>query len=278
MAETYKRIFPGNWVNHLNAYALPNREFDLNNRSSGDPRDRHHQSAVYRSGWMCVNKVGYSLIEGNATSWDVIVPSPDTRPDDKPRADIEGLYIPEGVFMYRAAVRVVPVHQQPAYYSQGYRNDPRDQTHSGIFGTQTGDQLVLTNYDIATGNVTYPAASGEGVITATRTNTANDGPVLDGGHNDITVGDVTAPVVEAEIPPAASLFQLDNGSEILTTDEQFLKLASVDASGIAAGENMFSSLTGGAYVVSEVCYLVPAPVPTLDELHLPGNRYAGYRG
>lgn len=278
MAETYKRIFPGNWVNHLNAYALPNRDFEANNRSSGDPRDRHHQSAVYRSGWMCVNKVGYSLIEGNATEWDVIVPSPDTRPDDKPRADIEGLFVPEGAYLYRAAIRVVPVHQQPAYYSQGYRNDPRDQVHSGIFGTQADDQLVLTNIDLATGNLIYPAVGGEGSITATRTNTPNDGPVVDGGNNDASVGAIDAPATSAEIPPSAALFQLPVGDEVLTTEDQILKLASVNAGGTAAGEAMFSQLTGGAYVVSEVAYLVPAPVPTLDELHLPGNRYAGYRG
>lgn len=267
MSETYKRIFPGNWVNHLNTYALPNRDFETNNRSTGDPRDRMHQSAIYRAGWMCVSKVGYSLIEGDATSWDVIVPSPDTRPDDKPRSDIEGLFVPEGVLLYRAGLRVVPVHQQPAYYSQGYRNDPNDQLHSGIFGTDAGDQLVLTNYNISTGGISYPAASGVGVISGTATSTPND------SSNDLVstnAGD--------EIQPGTSLLTKNVGDEVRTTADQFLKLTSVNSAGTAAGGNFRSSLSGGAYVVSEVCYLVEAPVPTLDELQLPGNRYAGYRG
>ena len=67
-----KKIFPGNWVTNLSSY-------------QGQP-------VVAVPGRVYYHKVGYALITSTAAKeWDVVIPSPDMRGDDKVRADIEGL-------------------------------------------------------------------------------------------------------------------------------------------------------------------------------------------
>ena len=122
MAESYKKVFPGNAVNHLNAYGQPGADFTAAGRPTGSPLDRRQQALMFCPGWLAVRKVGYAKITEAATAaFDIIVPSPDTRSDDKPRADIVGLHIPQTALCYRAGFRVLPTSEQPGYYSQGAR-------------------------------------------------------------------------------------------------------------------------------------------------------------
>ena len=89
MAETYKKIFPGNWVAHLNAHALPNASFKANKRAVGDPRDRHQQGVLFMPGWIApVN----STAKGGAHAMPSNLPfrrasaNSRTRPSGWPRA------------------------------------------------------------------------------------------------------------------------------------------------------------------------------------------------
>ncbi len=261
MAETYKKIYPGNYVVHLNAWAAPNDDFVANGRASGDPRDRKQQGLLAFPGWIAVRKVGHALITTGAKSWDFVIPSPDLRPDDKPRADISSLLVPAGAAIYRMGFRVTPISAQPGFSSQGYRGDA-DTLTSGLVGTAT-DLLAMSSAAIAT------KAAGSFTATAARTSSDN-------AH----ASDPASVVVAAggAIAPGTQVVQNAFGSPQVTTADLTLKLYSVAAAGNAAGSNISSTLTGGVYVVGEVCYLVPEAVADLDDLHLPGARYAGFQG
>jgi len=83
-----KRFFPGNWINSLGGYqgqpviALPGRKY--------------------------YHRMGYIKVDSTPrTEFDVIIPSPDKRPDDKPRPDIVGLKVPNGVYLYHVGLRVL---------------------------------------------------------------------------------------------------------------------------------------------------------------------------
>lgn len=259
MAETYKPIFPGNAVAHLHSYGLPNESFATNGRVTGDPRDRRHQALVSLPGWLSVRKVGYTLIAGaGATSFDITVPSPDTRPDDKPRADILGLHIPTGAAVYRAGFRVLPINKQPGFNASGYQGD-EDNLASGLTGT-TGDQLVLSTAAIST------LAVGSIGATAIRTS-SNTGSTTDPSLIVVSGGQVVT---------GSQKVQTAFGAPVVTTADLTLRLYSVAAAGNAAGSAIGSSHTGGCYVVVEVDYLVPEAIAPLDALPLPGHRYSGF--
>lgn len=256
MAESYKKIFPGNAVVHLNAYASPNDDFSSNGRASGDPRDRKQQALMFCPGWLAVRKVGYAHITTGATSWDFVIPSPDLRPDDKPRADITGLFIPSGAIVLRAGFRVPAVNAQPGYYSSGSRQEAAD-LGSGLVGTAT-DLLAISTATIA--------ASAAGSIAAGAIRTASDG---------------TASIVvtaAGAVPTGTELVQTAYGDPVATNTDLTLKLYSIATAGNTAGSAISSSLTGGCYVVGEVVYLVPEEVAGLDAVHLPGAQYSGYSG
>jgi len=261
MAETYKKIYPGNFVTRLNAWAAPNDDFVANGRASGDPRDRKQQGLLVFPGWVAVRKVGAALITTGAKSWDFTILSPDLRPDDKPRADITGLFVPSGSAIYRMGFRVTPVNAQPGFSSQGFRGDA-DTLGSGLAGTAT-DLLAMSSAAIATKAV--------GSFSATAARTSSD---------NASVSDPARVVVGAggTIAPASQMVMTTFGAPQVTTADLTLKLYSVAAAGNVAGSDIRSTLTGGVYVVGEVCYLVPETVVDLEELSVPGSRYAGFQG
>ncbi len=241
MSETYRKIYPGNCVTHLSAYALPNESFKENNRAVGDPRDRKTQSLMFCPGWLAIRKVAHSLITTPAKDWDAVVGSPDLRPDDKPRADIKGLLVPSNALVVRAGLRVSPLNANPGYYSSGARNEA-SKMGSGLVGT-AGDAVFLAS---------SPAAP-QGVL----------------GDNSIcTNGDI---VVDADgnLPVGVDLLQAEFGAPVLSTADMILKL-------YATGSGISSTLTGGCYVISEVVYLVPEELAGVDDVHLPGAAMAGF--
>lgn len=264
MAESYKAIYPGNWVTHLNAYPLPNPDFKTNKRNSGDPRDRQQQAVLFMPGWLAVRKVAHAFVDaGGNTSFDLVVGSPDLRPDDKPRADVKGLLVPTGAIVYRAGLRVPPVTHQPGYYSAGDRGlIPGGNKATGLKGTAT-DQLVLAS--------AAPAAKAVGSIAAAAITTSTD---------TASVADPSKLVVKADgtMDAGTALVQTTWDKPVVTTADLTLKLFSVNAAGTAAGSAIQSTLTGGVNLVVEVCYLVKEDVVDLEAVHLPGAQYAGYGG
>ena len=82
-----KKIFPGNWVTTLSSY-------------QGQP-------VVAVPGRQYYQKIGYALVDSTGgTEFDVIIPSPDMRGDDKVRANITGLTVPAGASVYHVGIRV----------------------------------------------------------------------------------------------------------------------------------------------------------------------------
>lgn len=250
MAETYKKIYPGNWVNHLSALPLPNPDFTINKRPSGDPRDRQQQGVLVAPGRIAVHKVGFVKISGAVAAagagiagYDVTIDSPDTRPDDKPRADVKGLLVPQGAAIYRVGFRIPPLNQQPNFSSSGARGPVAGSGLQANAGAKVWLEARAT---------TPTAAPANGVISATGANT----PAL-------TVG------ADGEFDPAQAFARL--ATPVTTTAELTLRLWA-DQGGLG------SSFLDGVYLTAEVCYLVDDAVPDLSWITLPGGRYSGYTG
>ena len=126
-----KKIFPGNWVTNLSSY-------------QGQP-------VVAVPGRVYYHKVGYALITSTAAKeWDVVIPSPDMRGDDKVRADIEGLTIPQGATVYSLGLRVSDTRKDVGV---------GDAT-SGLTGGTNGETLRLASVATAAAGGVISAALG----------------------------------------------------------------------------------------------------------------------
>jgi len=122
-----KKIFPGNWVTTLSSY-------------QGQP-------VVAVPGRQYYQKIGYALVNATGgTEFDVTIPSPDMRGDDKVRANITGLTLPAGANVYHVGVRVPDLRKDRAVGS----------ATSGLVGT-TGDTIAVKD----------AAASAAGTISTT---------------------------------------------------------------------------------------------------------------
>ena len=108
-----KKIFPGNWVTNLSSY-------------QGQP-------VVAVPGRVYYHKVGYALVDSTGgTEFDVKIPSPDMRGDDKVRANITSMVIPAGAVVYSVGLRV----------SDTRKNKDAGSATSGLVGTNT-DTIAL---------------------------------------------------------------------------------------------------------------------------------------
>lgn len=108
-----KKIFPGNWVTNLSSY-------------QGQP-------VVAIPGRVYYHKVGYALVDSTGgTEFDVKIPSPDKRGDDKVRADITSMVIPAGAVVYSVGLRVPDTR----------KNLDAGTATSGLSGTNT-DTIAL---------------------------------------------------------------------------------------------------------------------------------------
>lgn len=122
-----KKIFPGNWVTTLSSY-------------QGQP-------VVAIPGRQYYQKIGFALVDGTGgTEFDVTIPSPDMRGDDKVRADITGLTLPAGANVYHVGIRVPDLRKDKAVGSAA----------SGLVGTN-GDTIAVKD----------AAASAAGTISTT---------------------------------------------------------------------------------------------------------------
>lgn len=270
MAETYKVIFPGNWVGRLNTYGLPNPDFIANRRAPGDWSDRQQQAVGYIPGWLAVTKTALVRVtSAPATILRPYIPAPCTRADDKPLADVTQLVVPAGALLYRLGLRAVSVGTQPAYASQG-ANNPYSDLGTGIGSTVARSQLVLAT--------ALPTVLNTGSITAAAAQTSNtpaaaNGTVPTGGNRLTATSALALPIASTAVTAVPG----SANAAVMSADRAF-NVYSVDATGIAAGGGFFTNVPGGVYMVAEVSYLVPDSVATLDELPLPGHQYAGYYG
>jgi hypothetical protein len=252
MPETYKKLFPGNFIAHLNAHALPNASFKTAGRASGAPEDRHNQAVLFMPGWMAVRKTGYAKIGAAASVFPIILPSPDLRPDDKPRVDINGLWIPQNAFVVRAGFRVQSRSFQPGAEA-GATNDLS--ANSGITGTATG-KLVLSS-------VTPTSTLAAGSTSGTKITTGTDS---------------TATIIGTDglVPIGSNLVSSAFGTpqQITQAGGLTLSLYSMN-SACTAGSNISSTVLGGAYIACEMVYMVPEGIAEIDDIHLPGSLYSG---
>lgn len=197
-----KKIFPGNFVNYLSSY-------------QGQP-------VVAIPGLTYHHKIGYAKIDSTGgTEFDVIIPSPDKRPDDKPRPDIVGLTVPTGVWLYKLGLRVLDVRKEL----------DRGSARSGLVGTNT-DRIKLAS-----------AVGVNNTLTATTGATA------------------ALAVASGTIAPGAVTGALLLAAPILTTSAITFKVFNDATGGAAAGSGLSSAEPGGSYVVAEACYFTLDGVP-----------------
>lgn len=209
-----KKIYPGNYVNRLSSY-------------QGQP-------AVCQPGRVYYHVTGYALVPNDgvgATSFDVVIPSPDRRGDDKPRANITGLVLPAGAAVYHVGLRVPDMRKD--------RGAASVSAFSGLVGTDTNRLKVAD------------AIANDDTITTTAVSTTS---------NAVTVsGSTVAPVATAKtlVTPA-----------VLAGNET-LKVYVTNSSGTAAGSNIRSSLQGGTPLIVEVAYFLTDDVADVGDVVLP---------
>lgn len=191
-----KKIYPGNYVSALSAY--------------------QSQGVVSIPGRTYVHRVGYIKVDATArTEFDVIVPSPDKRPDDKPRPDITGLVVPNGAHVYFLGLRI-----------RDARKDAGQGTaRSGLVWGDGADRIKLAS-----------AVSVNGAaITATTLSTT---PINDTSLTAAPQGSVFGVITPVRTTAQMTLkLFYDNGST---------------AAGNAAG--LTSNEAGGSFLIAEVAY------------------------
>jgi hypothetical protein len=209
-----KKIYPGNWVTQLSSYqgqpvvAVPGRTY-------------HHV-------------VGFATITSTgATSWDVTIPSPDMRGDDKPRPDITGLIVPVGANVYHVGIRVCDTRKDRGVGT----------ATTGLTGAQNNRIKAASALGSSTDNT----------IAATKLST-NSADLSIGANLTVAPTGGTVGVVT----PVA-----------VTGSALTLKVYSTDATGAAAGSNITSSATGGTPVIVEVAYYTEDVCPDMDGTFIP---------
>ena len=135
-----KKIFPGNWVTTLSSY-------------QGQP-------VVAVPGRQYFQKIGYALVDGTGgTEFDVTIPSPDMRGDDKVRANITGLTIPAGASVYHVGIRVPDMRKDLGVGTAA----------SGLVGTNTDTIAVKDAAASAAGSITTSVVSSPTIAVASTT-------------------------------------------------------------------------------------------------------------
>lgn len=208
-----KKIFPGNYVNHLSSYqgqpivAMPGRRF--------------------------VHLIGYAKVDGTPRQeLDIVIPSPDKRPDDKPRPDIVGMSIPVGAHVYHLGLRVTDARKER---SQGV-------ARSGLIYGANGDRAKLATAVAAGTNV--------GTIAA--------------GALSIP-GIATAANPSLTTAPQNQVFHPSTFIGVATNTALTLKVYNTNAAGAAAGTAGLSTTEpGGIYLIAEVAYWVADETPEAD--------------
>lgn len=220
-----KKIYPGNYVTQLSSYQF--------------------QPVQALPGRLYYDVVGYAKIVDDANQanneFSIIVPSPDLRPDDKPRLDRgTPLIVPEGAKVYHVGLRVPNMRKEG---STGYNCGCKT-----FIKATDGDRLKLGSA------VNAPAG-----FTA-----------------DAIATDATDFEAEDNTFPCSSTVQgaLDSAVVELTGDTE-LKLFVTNAAGTGLGNNVYSTFQSGTLVVCQVCYWFDDIAPSLDNTIQPNTIEAG---
>lgn len=205
-----KRIFPGNYVNFLSAY-------------QGQP-------VVALPGKRFFHLIGFARVDGTPRQeLDIIIPSPDKRPDDKPRPDIVGMRVPLGAHVYHLGLRVLDARKDPG---QGV---PR----SGLIYGATGNRAKLAT--------AVAAGTNAGTIAA--------------GALSIP-GIATSASPSLTTMPQSQVFHPSTFIGTATNAELTLRVFNTNAAGDAAGTAGLSTQEpGGICLIAEVCYWLPDSTP-----------------
>lgn len=214
-----KSIFPGNWVAPLSSY--------------------QSQPVIALPGRAYYQRTGYIKVTTAATSWDVIIPSPDKRQDDKPRADITGLVVPQNAYLYSVGLRVLDAR----------KDRERGTARSGLVFSTATDRIKLAD--------ALGSGTSAGAITAT---TASSTPL-------VGTGGTVAPSAAGVLP-----FSVITPVKITTAGGLTLKLyLDVGSAATAPAGTLSSSEANGSYLVADVCYFVEDAVA--DESYFGGLPY-----
>ena len=207
-----KKIYPGNWVTELSSY-------------QGQP-------VVAVPGRVYYHKIGYALINSTGgTSFDVTIPSPDLRQDDKPRADITGLVVPTGAKVYHVGIRVPDLRKDRGLST----------ATSGLAGTNTNRLKVASALN----------TTATGVISSTAIGTDSSAVVVASGT----------------VAPVGSTFGAI--TPVTLTGDLTLKVYVTDSTGTVAGASATSSAAGGTPVIVEVAYYLDDVAPDINSIYLP---------
>ena len=162
----------------------------------------------------------------------MVIPSPDMRGDDKVRADITGLTIPQGATVYSLGLRVSDTRKDVGVGT----------ATSGLTGGTNGETLRLASA------VTATAA---GVISATAAGTKSA---------DLTVANNT-------IAPGSSKF---SAAGTATSGALTLKVyLATSAGNVASSNTISSSAVGGTPIICEVSYYLDDEVATKEDTRIP---------
>lgn len=220
-----KKIYPGNYVNQLSSYQF--------------------QPVQALPGRLYYDVVGYAVIPDDAAKadneFDIIVPSPDLRPCDKPRLDRGSpLVVPEGAKIYHLGLRVPNMRKQGS----------------------TGYSCGCDTYIVATDDDQLKFASAVNAATGIAAAAVSTDP------GDIEAADDTFPC-SSTVQGALDSAVVEN------TGDLTLKLYVTDDTGSALGSNIYSTFQGGTLVVCEVCYWFDDIAPNLDNTIQPNTIEAG---
>lgn len=193
-----KKIYPGNFVNAISSF--------------------QSEGVVTQPGRLFVHRRGYIKVDATPRlEFDVIIPSPDKRPDDKPRADIVGLTVPLGATVTYLGLRILDARKDTGVGS------PR----SGLIWANAADRIKLAS-----------AVSVNGAaITATTLSTA-------------AIDDVS-------LTAAPQFVVNSSASGVTTTAAMTLKLYydnGSTAAGNAGG--LTSNEPGGSFLTADVVYWI----------------------
>jgi hypothetical protein len=237
------KIFPGNYVAHLNAYrdqgvvALPGAVFF---RSVGalvlnpDVHENLNTDGVLEAG-----------------TYDLKILSPDLRQDDKPRLD-RPFEIPGGATVYRVSVAAPGVRE-----ADGLRD--------ALTGELPGDTTITV------GGITAPVPP---VLTA------NDGETQEEGRSG-TIGFYN-PVGVFNTPMSSVLDGTPTGDLIVAlpdgpAGDPTGPIQVTTSADLVARQNPSAGACrhSPSAIIVEVCYYIPDAAPDADDLHIPYGVEAG---
>ncbi len=220
-----KKIYPGNYVNQLSSYQF--------------------QPVQAIPGRLYYDVVGYAKIPDDAAqannTFDVIVPSPDLRPDDKPRLDRGSpLVIPTGAKIYHLGLRV------PNMRKQGH----------------TGQNCGCDTYIVATDDNQLKLGSAVNAAVGANATSAATDPA------DIVADDDT-------FGCSSTVQGVLDSAVVATTADLTMRLYVTTDAGNALGSNIYSTFQSGSLVVCQVCYWFDDIAPNLDNTIQPNTIEAG---